>query len=195
MTGDVNEPDPGAAMDDEEQTNPVEPPPHGGVPRWAQWGLMAAALVVAITGALAWHDARADEDAARAERRDAVLIAAHRQIETLQTMDHREIELHLERWADATSGVMHDQLQDVSEQDLQLIRDQEKRSTGRVVDAALTSLGSDTATVLAAVEVTTIDDAEPDAEPVVKRNRFAADLVLRDGEWKLENLQQVAVKL
>lgn len=67
--------------------------------------------------------------------------------------------------------------------------------TGRVVNAAVTDLDDDTATVIAAVEVTVRDGKDADAEPTVKRNRFSADLVRAGGTWKLESLQQVAVDL
>lgn len=165
-----------------------------GVPRWAQWGLLVAALAVLVTGVMAWQGA-GNDDADRAETRDRALIEGRRLVETMQTMDPRELKAHLDRWRDATTGVLRDQLDNVSDDDRQVLLDQEKHSTARVVDAALTSLDDDSAVMIAAVEVTTREIDDADSEPVVKRNRFAADLVLRDGEWKLENLQQVAVNI
>ncbi len=167
---------------------------HGGMPRWATWGLLAAALVVVVTGFLAWRGG-GNADAELAERRDSALIDGRRLVETMQTMDYRAADEHLDRWRDATAGVLHDQLENLTEEDRQVVVDGKKRSTARVVDAALTKIGDDSAVMLAAVEVTTIDDASPEAKPAVKRNRFAADLVLRNGTWKLENLQQVAVNV
>ncbi len=41
----------------------------------------------------------------------------------------------------------------------------------------------------------TVSEDDPNVEPTVKRNRFSADLVLVNGHWKIENLQQVAVGL
>ncbi len=145
-----------------------------------------------VTGVLAWRGAGSD-DADRAERRDQALIEGRRLVETMQTMDPSDLAASLERWHEATAGVLRDQLENVSDDDRQVLLDQQKRSEARVVDAALTKLGGDTAVMLAAVEVTTFGIDDADEEPVVKRNRFAADLVLRDGAWKLENLQQVAV--
>jgi len=193
-TGDdvAQEPQPRDSESVEEESTESEA--SGAVPAWAQWGLLAAAVAVLVTGVLAWRGAGGDE-AERAERRDQALIEGRRLVETMQTMDPQKLDEHLDRWRGATTGVLHDQLENLSEEDRQVLLDQEKRSTAQVVDAALTSLGEDTAVMLAAVEVTTVDAAQPDAEPVVKRNRFAADLVLRDGSWKLENLQQVSVDL
>lgn len=188
----------GAELAEAEATDvePADADPAGErrVPMWAQWGILAAAVVVLVTGVLAWRGAGSDE-LDRAEHRDRALIEGRRLVETMQTMDPRDLEEHLDRWRDATTGVLHDQLENISDDDREVLLDQEKRSTARVVDAALTRLGEDTAVMLAAVEVTTTDNADPDAEPVVKRNRFAADLVKRDGSWKLENLQQVAVNV
>lgn len=162
-------------------------------PRWAQWGILIAAVAVLVTGVLSWQGAGSEEQE-RAEHRDRALIEGRRLVETMQTMDPADLDEHLDRWRDATTGVLHDQLENIDGTDREMLADLEKRSTARVVDAAMTRLGDDTAVMLAAVEVT-VDDADPDAEPVVKRNRFAADLVMRDGSWKLENLQQVSVNV
>ena len=138
--------------------------PAAGVPRWAQWGLFVAALAVLVTGVLAWQGAGSD-DADRAETRDRALIEGRRLVETMQTMDPRDLESHLDRWREATTGVLRDQLDNVSDDDRQVLLDQDKHSTARVVDAALTSLDDDGAVMIAAVEVTTREIDDADSEP------------------------------
>ncbi len=163
--------------------------------RRLRFALVGAAALVMLSGLFAWWQAAGDDDIARAETRDAVLITARQHIETLNSLDYRSVDEGLDAWLDATTGTLHDQLEAVGADERQLLADQKKISTGKVVDAAVLDLDDDSATVIASVEITVDDDADSAQEPTVKRNRFSADLVDVDGTWKLENLQQVAVNL
>lgn len=154
--------------------------------------LVASALVMA-SGLFAWWQASNDDEVDRAETRDAVLIAGRQHIETMQSLDYRKVEQGLKAWDAATTGTLNDQIKAITTDEQKLLVDQKKVSTGKVVDAAVLELDKNTATVIAAVEVTVTDGADPDAEPTVKRNRFSADLVLVRGSWKLENIGQVPV--
>ncbi|MFI5430110.1 hypothetical protein [Aeromicrobium sp. UC242_57] len=162
---------------------------------WLQWALVVLALAVAASGLFAWRSAANDDAVALAKTRDTVLMTARQHIVTLNSLDYRKVDEGLKGWAAVTTGTLNDQLAQVDQENRQLLADQKKISVGKVIDAAVTSLDDTTATVIAAVEITVTDDAKPDAEPTVKRNRFSADLVKVKGEWKLENLQQVAVDL
>ncbi len=159
--------------------------------------LVAAALMV--SGLVAWTRAATADDLEPSATRDAALVAAKRGIATMNTLDYRTLEEGLASWKAVTTGVLHDQLGQVTDEERQLLADQRKISTGRVVDAAVLDLGTDpgheTATVIAAVEVEVRDGGSSTAEPTVKRNRFSADLVRVGGVWKLESLQQVPVSL
>lgn len=156
---------------------------------------VAIAVVVALVGLRAWWQAEHDPDLALAGERDAVLVAARTHVATLNTLDHDEVDAGLEAWGDATTGMLHDQLTGVDEADRASLAALGTVSTGRVLDAGVLELDDTTATVLLAVEVTVVDERTPGAEPAVKRNRFAADLRQVDGEWLVEDLQQVAVTL
>jgi len=170
-------------------------PTEAKVPRWRRFVLPAAAALVFAVGAFLWWSAANDEQLSQAEVRDEVLIAATQHIETMNTLDYREVDAGIEAWMNVTTGTLHDQLAQVGDEERQLLADQKKISTGKVVDSAVFSLDGDTATVVASVEVTVKDDADPAAEPTLKRNRFSADAVKVGDEWLLENLQQVAVNL
>lgn len=157
----------------------------------AALGVLAAAVMVA--GLVAWWQAEHDDSLDLAATRDAVLIAATSDIETMNTLDYRKVDEGLAAWGKVTTGTLHDQLAQVSADDRKLLADQQKVSVGKVVDAAVTSVERDKASVIASVEVTVTDGADPDAAPSVKRNRFSADLVRVRGRWLLERLEQVAV--
>lgn len=155
---------------------------------------VAAALVMAA-GLLVWWRAAHDDSLAMAETRDAVLIAATANIETMNSLDYRKVDDGLAAWSAVTTGTLHDQITQISEEDRKLLADQQKISVGQVVDAAVLDLDATKATVVASLEVTVSDGLDPDAEPSVKRNRFSADLVRVGGEWLLERLDQVAVEV
>ncbi len=153
--------------------------------------------VIAIVGSWWWWSAAHDDQLAAAQDRDSVLIAGTEGIETLNTLDHRDPAADLAAWEDVTTGQMQDGIAAIDDNQRQMLADEQKIATAEVVDAAVLDLDlkSDRATVVAAVEITVVDDATPDSEPTLKRNRFSAQMKLVDGEWKIENLQQVAVSL
>lgn len=172
---------------------PEEPTPRrsrAGVLVGVVLGLAVVAVVVAF---LSWRDADGDPERDRAALRDQALIEGASAVETMTSMDARDVDGGIKAWQAVTTGVLRDQLLAVGADEQEMLADQGKIASGRVVKAALTDLTDRTATLIAAVEVTVQD--EDGEEPTVKRNRFSADLVLVDGEWKIENLSQVAVNL
>lgn len=185
-----------APVENDSLVEPVETPDRERR-RGVEWALLVLAALVLAAGLVSWmkagdHDAKAVE---LAELRDTVLISARAGIETMNTLDHRDVQGGLEKWQDVSTGTLRDQIADTDEETRTLMEEQGKISSGKVVDAAVIDLTKNTATVIASVEVTVRDGADPDAEPTVKRNRFAADLVKVGGTWLLETLDQVAVDL
>lgn len=182
---------------DEATADPGQPDPAktSGVRRAWPVALLALAVLIAAVGLFSWWRAAHDDGLAQGRDRDAVLIAATSQIATLNSLDYRHVDAGLARWRAVTTGTLHDQVGDVSAEERTLLADQKKISTGKVTDAAVLSLDEDTATVVAAVQVTVKDDLHPDQAATVKRNRFSADLVLVHGSWLVESLQQVAVSV
>ena len=155
--------------------------------------ILGAAL--AVVGSLFWWDAVHDPQIAAAGDRDQALIEGTSAIETLNSLDYRDVAAGFAGWAEVTTGLMRDQISAADETQRQAIADQQKIAVADVTDAALLRLDGEEATVLAAITITVTDDAVPDSEPVPKRNRFTAELRLVDGTWLVESLQQVAVNL
>jgi Mce-associated membrane protein len=158
------------------------------------WVLLAVSVVAVVVAFLSWRDADNDPDRDRAELRDTALIEGTTAVETMTSMDGRDVEAGIKAWQQVSTGVLHDQLLAVGDDEQKMLADQGKIAAGRVVQASLTELTDRSATLIAAVEVTvrSEDGAE---KPAVKRNRFSADLVLVNGQWKIENLQQVSVNI
>lgn len=160
-----------------------------GAPAWVFLALAVVALVMSFAS---WRTANNDPDLDRAALRDNATIQGIAAVETMTSMDHRDVAAGIGAWRSVSTGVLHDQLVSIGADEQKMLADQGKIATGKVVDASLTDLTDRTATLIAAVEVTVADD-DPAKEPAVKRNRFSADLVMVNGRWKIENLQQVAV--
>jgi Mce-associated membrane protein len=163
--------------------------------RWASPVAAALAAAVMVAGLVLWWQAAHDDGLDLARTRDAVLIAATGNIETMNSLDYAHVEDGLMSWSKVTTGTLHDQITQISADNRKLLADQKKVSVGKVVAAAVTSVDATKASVIASLEVTVRDGADPAAEPSVKRNRFSADLVLVRGHWLLERLDQVAVNV
>jgi Mce-associated membrane protein len=191
----VTRPEDAEAPDDEPPEDDVRPRTRERGDSWP-WALLAAGVVAVAIALFAWQDVQGatDPDRERADLRDSAIIEGTAAVETMNSMDHRDVAAGVEAWQSVTTGTLHDQLVAISPQERELLAQQGKVATGKVVQAALTDLTATTATIIAAVEVTVVD-SESGEEPSVKRNRFSGDLVLVDGEWKLENLGQVPVNL
>jgi Mce-associated membrane protein len=195
----VDEPDKvDEAGDPVESGEPTEPnvasEPPGRRVGLLTWLFLAAAVVAVVAAFLSWRDADGDPERDRAALRDSALIEGTAAVETMNSMDHRDVDAGIKAWQGVTTGVLHDQLMSIGADEKQMLADQGKIATGRVVQAALTDLTDRDATLITAVEVT-VRSEDGTEEPTVKRNRFSADLVLVDGHWEIENLQQVAVSL
>lgn len=156
---------------------------------------LALAVLIGISGVLAWVTAATSEELETARNRDAVLVTATQGIETLNSLDYRKVPQGLKDWVSVSTGTLSDQLAGVSADDRKLLADQKKISTGKVIKASVVDLDQTTATVIAAVEVTVQDGENKEEKPVIKRNRFSADMVLVKGVWKVENLVQVPVNI
>lgn len=192
---DDKEADPGAAGDTEADPDDVRPSLQGRE-FWFQVGALVVASIVLASGLFAWWNAARDaEPTGLGDSRDAALIAARSEIETMNTLDYRKVEEGVAAWSSVTTGVLHDQMLQMTPDQLKLLADAKKVSVGKVLDAAVMDVTATTATVIASIEVTIQDHAVPDSEPTVKRNRLTADLAKVDGEWLLENVQQVGVNL
>lgn len=169
-------------------------PATGRLSTTALIGLMVA-LLLGISGGVAWWSAAHSDDLAAASDRDAVLVAAKQHIATLNTLDYRKVDAGLKAWTSVTTGTLKDQFSSISADDRKLLADQKKISTGKVVDAAVLEVDGSSARVIASVEVEVRDGKDLSKDPTIKRNRFSADLTRSGGTWKLDTLQQVAVDL
>lgn len=179
--------------------------------------LALAGLVLAIIGGVLWYRADHDESLQYAQTRDEVLVEAKQDIETLNTLDSDDVDGAIAAWKKVSTGDFLTTLDAITDEERQTLAAGNTESVGRVIDEAVVDLDARAgrATVIAAVEVTvtpkesagssespdpsaspsaTSSDDAAAGEPVVKRNRYQAELTRDDdGQWLLSDLQQVGV--
>lgn len=156
--------------------------------------VFAIALVV-VAAAFAtwagWNWWRASDTAgAYAASREEVLRVGEQGIANLTTLDYHKVDEGLDRWLESATGTLRDSLAQGRDDSRKQLEAGKSTTEGKVVDASVTELESDTAQVIAAVEITVTPEGGP---PVVKRNRFEAGLSRTDSGWKLSSLRAVAV--
>lgn len=159
--------------------------------RYAALVAVLAVVVLAI-GLWQWRAADGDQGLRYATMRDTVTVEGRQDIVVMNSLDTTQVQAGLTAWLSVTTGTLHDQLGQVSDADKKSLASSGAKTTGKVVDAVLTELDdrAGTAQMIASVELNVVDKA---GKATVKRNRFSADLTLDGTQWKLSQLQQVAV--
>jgi Mce-associated membrane protein len=154
---------------------------------WAGIGVLLLAAVAAVGWAVWPRDSAADQIGAR----DEALRAGETGIASLTTVDSRNPDEGLDRWAATATGPLLDDLRRGRDGSRRQIVAGRSAMTGNVVDAALTGFdpGAGTATMIAAVEITVAPETGP---PQVKQDRFTASLIRTGDGWKLASLGSVA---
>lgn len=153
-------------------------------------GLLVVAVAFAGWAGFLWLRASGDDSHAYVADRDAVLQTGFRDIATLTSLDYRQPDAGLKRWADVSAGALHEQLAQTSRPTKEQLAAAKTVTTGTVVDASVTELDAraGTATVIASVQVVVTPVS---GKPVTKRNRLRAELTRTADGWKLSSLGQV----
>ena len=157
----------------------------------ASAALVAAVIAAGVFG-VSWANAAGGESAAFATTRDDALESGRQAIVNFNTLDFKDVQHGLDLWVDSSTGPLRDEVQRGRQANAARIEQARTVTQGKVLDAALTELDdrAGKATMIAVVEITVTPENQ---QPLVKRNRYQAELT-RDGDrWKLSNLGTVAV--
>ncbi len=132
-------------------------------------------------GAVATKNAR---DEARKAGQDAVVV--------MNTVDYRDADAALGRWAEVTTGSLHDEVVSSHDQSVQAIENAKSVTKAKAIVAAVQAVDdrAGTATVLVALQV---DVELGGAAPTTKYLRIRGTLRHTDQGWKLDGLGQVPV--
>ncbi|MEC3982408.1 hypothetical protein [Amycolatopsis sp. H20-H5] len=160
--------------------------------RFGSLALAVVAIAFAAWFGYAWWHAAHDDGIGRAVVRDDALKAGQQAVATLTTLDYRQAGPGYQRWLDASTGALHDELAADQQGSLDRITQAKTVTDGKVLDAAVTEVdsGAGTAKVIASVEL----QVKPDGgDPVTKRNRFQAELARTPAGWRVTALGQIPV--
>jgi Mce-associated membrane protein len=133
---------------------------------------------------------RSDDDLAFGRARGEVAEAARTAVVVMNTLDYRTIDDDLENWANVTTGALHDEIANLSDDNRQRIVDAKSVTTAEVRAAAVRELDDQSGQATVLVSVTTTVQTG-DAEPADRYQRMRATLARADDGWKLDGLEQV----
>jgi Mce-associated membrane protein len=113
-------------------------------------------------------------------------------IANFNTLDYHQVNQGLDRWAQSSTGQLHDEVEKGRQANAQRIVQAKASTKATVLDAALTQFDPQAgkARMIAVVKVDVTPEGQPPAE---KRNRYQADLTRTPDGWKLASLGPVAV--
>jgi Mce-associated membrane protein len=151
----------------------------------------AAVLIVGLVVRLSGGSSAAAD---QAKVRDTVLLSARQDIVVLNTLDYRNVDAGLERWAAASTGTLHQQITSATAAEKKQILTGKTMTTAKVLDAAVVSLDvkDGSATLIASIELT----KQPAGKAAqVERERLRAGVTRVGSTWKISSLGPVGVTL
>jgi Mce-associated membrane protein len=160
------------------------------------WVVFGAVLAVAAGYAgwsgLSWYDAGHSDSAELAVSRDQALAQGRQEIATLDSMDYRTADAGLRAWLAASTGPLHDELQQNQAQSIKQVQQGRTVAVGQIIDAAVTELDdrAGTAQVIASVRIVLTPGG---GTATTQRNRYQADLTRTADGWQLSSLTAIPV--
>lgn len=153
--------------------------------------LTAVAVAAAAWFGMAWGSAASDDGLARAAQRDVVLQAAKQGLVTLHTLDHREAKRDVAAWLEVTAGGLHRDLAGDQAGQREQARQTKTVSSAELLLVSVTELNghAGTAQVIAVLTTTLETRGEKTS---TGRKRVNAELVRRDGRWKISAVEAAA---
>lgn len=161
-------------------------------------GLTALALAFAVWMTVRYLSVRGDEDLEFAAVREEVARVAQEEIKTFHSLDYRKVDEGLDRWVNASTGSLRDEVnarRETSKKAIEqartiteasILSDQGSGRLGFAVNELNVREG--TATVMAGVKVMVTEEGK---DPVPKQMRILATLQRTDAGWKLNAIQQM----
>jgi len=161
-------------------------------------GLTALALAFAVWMTVRYLIVRGDQDLEFAAAREEVSRVAQEEIKTFHSLDYRTVDEGLDRWVNASTGPLRDEVnarRETSKKAIEQARTVTEasilsdRGTGRLGFAVNElDVREGTATVMAGVKVMVTEEGK---DPVPKQMRILATLARTDAGWKLSAIQQM----
>ena len=155
-------------VEDIEPSEPAAPRPHS-LRLALALGLL---MVTALGGLVGWLGFRADESHQREQQRAMFLAAARQGALNLTTISYTEVDADIKRILDSATGTFHDDFEKRSQPFVEVVKQAQSKSEGKVTEAGLESIQGDNARALVAVTVTTSNAGAAQQEPRSWRMRI-----------------------
>jgi Mce-associated membrane protein len=134
-------------------------------------------IVTALGGLVGWLGFRADESHQREQQRAMFLAAARQGALNLTTISYTEVDADIKRILDSATGTFHDDFEKRSQPFVEVVKQSQSKSEGKVTEAGLESIQGDNARALVAVTVTTSNAGAAQQEPRSWRMRIEVQKV------------------
>lgn len=162
-------------------------------------GLLVSVVLLVLCAAAAlffgvsWAVAANDESVGFAAQRDDALQSGQLAIINFNTLDYRDVQKGLDRWAQSSTGPLHEEVVKGRDANAAKIAEAKSSTSAKVLDAAMTELDdrAGKARMIAVVEVVVTQEGQP--QPAKKQSRYQAELTREGTQWKLSGLGPVAV--
>jgi Mce-associated membrane protein len=157
--------------------------------------LVAAGLIACCWQSWRWWDATRSDNAVAASiaaARDAAATAGRDGMVTFNTMDYRQVDASLDRWAEISTGSLHEQVVHDRAKAVKSVTDAKTVTTAQLLQLALTTFDNDggTATVIGVVEIRSIPDGK---QATTTRAGFAGQVRREGADGKVDAVQTLPV--
>lgn len=185
-TGDSEDFD--AAQSAEEDAEPAAPKqPMSHVRLATIVGLVVVVALAALTG---WLGYRAYESRKAEDLQNLFLQVGRQGALNLTTISHEHAEEDVQRVLDSSTGTFYDDFQARSQPFVQVVKQAQSKSEGKIAEAGIESSNDNEARVLVAVTVNTTNAGAPEQQPRSWRMRITVQKTGED-EAKISNVEFV----
>jgi Mce-associated membrane protein len=177
-----------AAQSAEEDAEPAAPKqPMSHVRLATIVGLVVVVALAALTG---WLGYRAYESRKAEDLQNLFLQVGRQGALNLTTISHEHAEEDVQRVLDSSTGTFYDDFQARSQPFVQVVKQAQSKSEGKIAEAGIESSNDNEARVLVAITVNTTNAGAPEQQPRSWRMRITVQKTGED-EAKISNVELV----
>ncbi len=177
-----------AAESADEEAEPVAPKRPMSHVRLAT--IVGLVLVVALAALTGWLGYRAYESRKAEDLQNLFLQVGRQGALNLTTISHEHAEEDVQRVLDSSTGTFYDDFQARSQPFVQVVKQAQSKSEGKIAEAGIESSNDNEARVLVAVTVNTTNAGAPEQQPRSWRMRITVQKTGED-EAKISNVEFV----
>lgn len=177
--------DEAGAEEDAEPAAPRQPMSHVRLATIV--GLVVVVALAALTG---WLGYRAYESRKAEDLQNLFLQVGRQGALNLTTISHEHAEEDVQRVLDSSTGTFYDDFQARSQPFVQVVKQAQSKSEGKIAEAGIESSNDNEARVLVAVTVNTTNAGAPEQQPRSWRMRITVQKTGED-EAKISNVEFV----